>query len=72
MIMVTYNLPPSMCMRDLYLFLTFLIPGDRSSTKDINVHLRTLVDELKMMYETCVQTFDKVVVHNFVMKAALL
>ena len=71
-IMVAYNLPPSMCMRDPYLFLTLLIPGDKSPTKDINVYLRPLVDELKMLWETGVQTFDKSVGQNFLMKAALL
>lgn len=71
-IMVAYNLPPSMCIRDPYLFLNLLISEDRSPTKDINVYMRPLVDEIKMLWETVVQTYDKSEMENFVMKAALL
>lgn len=70
-IMVAYNLSPSICMRDSYLFLTLLIPGDKSPKKDINMYLRPLVDELKMLCETGVNTYDKSIYQNFLMKATL-
>lgn len=72
MIMVLYNLPPLMCMKDPYLFMTLLIPGSKSPIKDINVYLRPLVDELLMLWEMSVETYDKFDKQNFIMKAALM
>ena len=71
-IIVVYNLPPSMCMKDPYMFMPLLIPGDKSPSKDINVYLRPLVDELKMLWEKGVQTYDVSLKQNFDMRAALL
>lgn len=44
---VVYNLPPSMCMKDQFIFMPLIIPGDRNPAKDLNVYLRPLIDELK-------------------------
>lgn len=71
-IIVVYNLPPWMCMKDPYMFLTLLIPGDKSPAKDLNVYLRPLVDELKILWEKGIQTYDASLKQNFNMKAALL
>nr|GFA49824.1 hypothetical protein [Tanacetum cinerariifolium] len=38
-ILTTYNLPPWLCMKESYFMLTLLIPGPKSSGKDIDVYL---------------------------------
>lgn len=54
-IIVVYNLPPLMYMENPNMFMSLLIPGDKSPSKDINVNLRLLVDEL---WDKGVQTYD--------------
>jgi len=44
-----YNLPPSLCNKRQYIFLTLLIPGPTHPGKHIDVFLRPLIDELKML-----------------------
>jgi len=40
-----YNLPPSMCTKKEYIFLTLVILGPNSPSKSLDVYLRPLVDE---------------------------
>lgn len=42
-----YNLPPSMCVKRPYIFLSLLISGPKSPGKSIDVLLRPLIDDLK-------------------------
>ena len=44
-----YNLPPWMCMKDPYIYLSQIIPRSKSPRKNIDVYLRPLVDELKQL-----------------------
>ncbi|GKA51672.1 isovaleryl-CoA dehydrogenase, mitochondrial [Tanacetum coccineum] len=46
-ILTTYNLPLWLCMKDSSLMLTLLIPCPKSPSKDIDVYLRPLIDDLK-------------------------
>nr|GEY17647.1 hypothetical protein [Tanacetum cinerariifolium] len=46
-ILTTYNLPPSLCMKESSFMLTLLIPDLKSPGKDIDVYLRPLIDDLK-------------------------
>ena len=45
-ILTVYNLPPRMCMRPEFMFLSTVIPGPSSPGQNINVCLRPLIDEL--------------------------
>jgi hypothetical protein len=45
-ILTVYNLPPGMCMRPKFMFLSIVIPGPNSSGQNIDVCLRPLIDEL--------------------------
>lgn len=58
-VVVSYNLPPWMCMKKPFSMLTLLIPGPRAPGRDIDVFLRPLTDELKELWETGVETYDK-------------
>ncbi|XP_060966207.1 uncharacterized protein LOC133034815 [Cannabis sativa] len=71
-ICVPYNLPPWKCMSSESLLLTLLIPGPSSPGKDIDVFMRPLIDELKQLWETGVETRDAYNGTVFSMRAAVL
>ncbi|GJY26378.1 hypothetical protein Tco_0401104 [Tanacetum coccineum] len=59
MILKTYNLPPWLCMKESSFMLTLLILGPKSSSKDIDVYLRPLMDDLKDLWaKPGVKTID--------------
>ncbi|XP_076895544.1 uncharacterized protein LOC143548193 [Bidens hawaiensis] len=57
-VLIPYNLPPWKSMVDASFMLTLLIPGRDSPGKDIDVFLRPLVDELKLLWEKGAETYD--------------
>ncbi|CAN6692867.1 unnamed protein product [Malus baccata var. baccata] len=67
-----YNLPPWMCMKQPNLLLSLLIPGPRSSGKEIDVYMRPLIDELNELWEVGTHTYDVYSNQTFKMKAAVL
>ncbi|KAL6225022.1 hypothetical protein ACLB2K_003876 [Fragaria x ananassa] len=67
-----YNIPPWKCMKEPYTFMSLLIPGPKSPGNDIDVYLEPLVDELKTLWETGVQTWDISTKQNFQMRAAVM
>ncbi|XP_042944749.1 uncharacterized protein LOC122278634 [Carya illinoinensis] len=71
-ILVPYNLPPWLCMKDPYLMLSLLIPGPKAPGNDIDVYLQPLVTELKQLWEVGVQTYDASMSEHFQLHAALL
>ncbi|KAJ0538371.1 putative Transposase-associated domain-containing protein [Helianthus annuus] len=71
-VLTTYNTPPWLCMKESSFMLTLLIPGEKSPGKDIDVFLRPLVDELKMLWAEGVQTRDTLTNDVFRMHATLL
>ncbi|XP_071687964.1 uncharacterized protein [Rutidosis leptorrhynchoides] len=71
-VLTTYNLPPWMCMKESSFMLTLLIPGPRSPGKDMDVFLRPLVDELKVLWSVGVKTNDAATNTSFTMRAMLL
>nr|GEV18461.1 hypothetical protein [Tanacetum cinerariifolium] len=46
-ILMTYNLPPWLCMKESSFMLKMLISGPKSQGKDIDVYLRPLIEDLK-------------------------
>ncbi|KAH7834062.1 hypothetical protein Vadar_012374 [Vaccinium darrowii] len=71
-ILIPYNLPPWMCMKQNNFILSLVIPGPRVPTKDIDVYLSPLVDELKELWEVGVETYDASSKENFQVRASLL
>ncbi|XP_074352733.1 uncharacterized protein LOC141691880 [Apium graveolens] len=61
-----------MCMKKPYMFMTDIVPGPNSIGKDINVCLRPLIDELKILWNTGVKTYDQSLKQNFTMRAAIM
>ncbi|PKU71881.1 hypothetical protein MA16_Dca016334 [Dendrobium catenatum] len=50
-VLMTYNLPPNLCMKSKYMRLSLLIPGPTQPGNDIDVYLQPLVAELKELWE---------------------
>ena len=71
-IVVPYNLPPWKCMKSESLMLSLLIPGPSAPGKDMDVFLRPLIDELKELWETGVETRDAFNGSTFLMRAAMM
>ena len=57
-IITPYNLPPWMCMKTQYMFLTVVIPGPDDPAKGIDVYLQPLIEELKILWIERVETYD--------------
>lgn len=70
--MTPYNLPPWMCMKKPYMFLTVIAPGPRNPKQKIDLYLQPLVQELKWLWEFGVETFDVSTKQNFQLRAALM
>jgi hypothetical protein len=71
-ILTVYNLPPGMCMRLEFMFLSMVIPGPSSPGRNIDVCLRPLIDELAQLWSSGALTYDISRKQNFVMRAALM
>lgn len=71
-ILVTYNLPPSLCMSKEHLMLTLLIPGPKQPGNDIDVYLQPLVDDLKELWMNGVSCYDAFRHSTFNLKAVLM
>ena len=61
-----------MCMKSEYSILSLLIPGSRSPGNDIDIYLQPLIDELKLLWESGVETYDASRNETFQMRAALM
>ncbi|WMV18242.1 hypothetical protein MTR67_011627 [Solanum verrucosum] len=70
--LMVYNLPPWMCMKSEYSILPLLIPGPRSHGNDIDIYLQPLIDELKLLWDYGVETYDASRNQTFQMRAALI
>ncbi|KAF5470111.1 hypothetical protein F2P56_010651 [Juglans regia] len=71
-ILVPYNLPPWLCMKDQFFMTSLIIPGPKSPGNDIDVYLQPLLDELIEFWEHGVPTFDASTKETFVLHAALM
>jgi len=71
-VVIPYNLPPWMCMKQLNFILSLLISGPKSPGMDIDVFLQPLIEELQLLWTNGVPTYDVCTSSNFQMHAALL
>ncbi|XP_065847546.1 uncharacterized protein [Euphorbia lathyris] len=71
-ILIPYNLPPWMCMKEPNFILSTLIPGPDGPRDAIDVYLQPLIEELKDLWEVGVATFDVSTRQNFMLHASLL
>jgi hypothetical protein len=70
--LVLYNLPPWICMKQTSFILSLVIPGPSSLGMDIDVYLQPLIDELLELWNVGVRTFDASKMEHFNMRAQLI
>jgi hypothetical protein len=71
-LLIPYNFPPWMCMKESNFILSVLIPGRKAPGKDIDVYLQLVIDELKEFWERGVLVFDSHFGKKFRVYAVLL
>ena len=71
-ILMIYNLPPMMCIRQEFMFLSMVIPGLNSPSKNIDVCLRPLINKLKHLQSSETLTHDVSRKQSFQMKTTLM
>ena len=71
-ILTPYNLPPWMCMKEEYMFLTIIVPGPKNPKNNLDVFLQPLIAELKELWEVRIETYDVSKKRNFQLRAALM
>ena len=70
-LLVIYNLSPRLCMKRKYIMLSMMISGPRQPGNDIDVYLRPLIEDLKMLWEVGVDVFDGYRKESFKMRAMI-
>ena len=70
-LLVIYNLPPSICMKRKYIMLSMMISGPKQPGNDIDVYLKPLIEDLKLLWEEGVDVFDAHSRDYFKMRAML-
>ena len=67
-----YNLPPWLCLKKKYIDMSMLIQGLAQPGRDINLYLELLKEELAILWEEGVETWDAYLQQPFRMKDALI
>ncbi|XP_024200640.1 uncharacterized protein LOC112203982 [Rosa chinensis] len=70
-ILVSYNLPPWLCMKRKYMMLTLLISGPKQPGNDIDVYLQPLIDDLKILWDGVEEVYDCYRKEYFKLRAVL-
>ena len=71
-IFVPYNLPPWKYMKQMFFMMSLLILGLKSPDRDTDVFLRSIVDELKLLWAEGIDVYDASMKESFMMCASLL
>jgi hypothetical protein len=68
---VSYNPPPSLCMKYEFMFLCLIIPGPEAPGPQLNVMLKSLIEELKQLWVR-VEAYDYYNKQKFNIRTAYL
>ncbi|VVA40571.1 PREDICTED: transposon [Prunus dulcis] len=71
-ILMPYNLPPWMSMKQPFYILSVLIDGPNAPGNKIDVYMQPMIDELKELWHEGVNTYDASKNQMFKLRAALL
>ncbi|XP_004488370.1 uncharacterized protein [Cicer arietinum] len=71
-ILIPYNLPPWMCMKQPYFMLSLLILGPKGPGNNIDIYLQPLVQELQELWDDGIETFDAYKKETFQLRAAMM
>ncbi|KAE8734333.1 hypothetical protein F3Y22_tig00000773pilonHSYRG00216 [Hibiscus syriacus] len=70
-VLVPYNFPSWICMKQSSFILSKIIPGEKGPGNDIDIYMQPLITELKQLWEG-VKTYDVLTNENFNLCATLL
>jgi hypothetical protein len=70
--LTVYNLSLGMCIRLEFMFLSMVIPSPNSPSRNIDVFLQPLIDELNWLWSFGTSMYDVSRKYNFQMKATLM
>ncbi|XP_062108477.1 uncharacterized protein LOC133819291 [Humulus lupulus] len=71
-LLVMYNLPPWLCMKQENILSSMLIPGPKQPGNDIDIYLEPLVEDLKLLWNEGVDAHDALDNTNFKLRAILM
>ncbi|XP_024171963.1 uncharacterized protein LOC112177965 [Rosa chinensis] len=71
-ILVTYNLPPWLCMKRKFMMLSLLISGPKQPGNDIDIYLEPLIDDLRTLWDGVNDVYDAHTKEYFTLRAVLL
>jgi hypothetical protein len=71
-LLVNYNMAPTMCMKAKNIMLTLLIHGPKAPSNNIDVYLAPLINDLKDLSSDGIQVYDSFFKENFTLRAMLL
>jgi len=71
-VLMAYNLPPWMCMKQSSIILSMIIPGKKQPGNDIDVYLQPLIEELNELWTEGIETYDASLSENFTLRATLM
>ncbi|KAI9198176.1 hypothetical protein LWI28_011405 [Acer negundo] len=71
-ILITYNLPPWLCMKHKFMMLSLLISGPQQPRNDIDVYLAPLIEDLKTLWDVGIDAFDANKQEHFTLWTVLL
>lgn len=71
-LLVNYNMPPTMCMKAENIMLSLLIPGPPAPSNNIDVYLASLIDDFKDLWSEGIEVYDSFMKENFTLRAMLL
>ena len=71
-ILVTYNLPPWLCMKRKFMMLSLLISGPKQPGLDIDIYLAPLIDDLQKLWNGVTDVYDAHRKEFFTLRAVLL
>ena len=71
-ILITYNLPPWLCMKRKFMMLSLLISGPQQPGLDIDVYLQPLIEDLQILWDVGLEAHDAYKNEYFNLRAVLL
>lgn len=64
-LLIPYNLPPSLCMKETNFILSVIVPGRKAPGKEIDVYMQLTLDDLLRCWNHGVLTYDAYVGKKF-------
>nr|XP_025882612.1 uncharacterized protein LOC107281707 [Oryza sativa Japonica Group] len=71
-VLVIYNLPPWLCMKEPNLLMPLIIPGPKSPGDNIHVFLQPLLEDLRDIFANGISTYDAFRNETFNLRIAVL